>query len=135
MAMIDDIMAQLQSMGINVSGGFTGLPDISGFNISQALQGQYGLTEQQLPPSMFQGISSDLIKGGLAGTYSPQVQATGQTLMDKMLTQAQGKVGKQAFGGFAGSGQQQQYAGGIKDVYSKNWTTKGSIDKIGTGYD
>tara|TARA_R110000824_G_scaffold73856_3_gene187960 strand:- start:7878 stop:8348 length:471 start_codon:yes stop_codon:yes gene_type:complete len=122
MAMIDDIMAQLQSMGINVSGGFTGLPDISGFNISQALQGQYGLTEQQLPPSMFQGISSDLIKGGLAGTYSPQVQATGQTLMDKMLTQAQGKVGKQAFGGFAGSGQQQQYAGGIKDVYGKGMT-------------
>ena len=122
MAMIDDIMAQLQSLGINVSGGFTGLSDISGSHISQALQGQYGLTSQQLPSSMFQGISSDLIKGGLAGTYSPQVQATGQTLMDKMLTQVQGKAGKQAFGGFAGSGQQQQYAGGIKDVYGKGMT-------------
>ena len=71
---------------------------------------------------MFQPLSSDLIKGGLAGTYAPQVEATGSTLLSKMLTAGGGQKGFQASGGFAGSGQQQQYAGGIKDVYGKGMT-------------
>ena len=122
MAMIDDIMQQLQSMGLNVSGGFGALSSLGGGDISQALQGQYGLTGEQLPSSMFLPISSDLIKGGLAGTYSPQVEATGQTLLSQMLTAGGGQKGFQAAGGFAGSGQQQQYAGGIKDEYGKGMT-------------
>ena len=122
MAMIDDIMQQLEGMGLNISGGFGGIGGLGASDISQALQEQYGLTGQQLPSSMFQPISSDLIKGGLAGTYSPQVEATGQTLLSQMLTAGGGQKGFQAAGGFAGSGQQQQYAGGIKDVYGKGMT-------------
>ena len=122
MAMIDDIMAQLQQMGLSTGGGFGGIGGLGASEISQALQGQYGLTEGQLPSSLFQPISSELIKGGLSSTYSPQIEATGQTLLDKMLTQTQGQAGKQAFGGFAGSGQQQQFAGQAKDVYGKGMT-------------
>ena len=81
MAMIDDIMAQLGQMGMNTTGGFGGLSQLGGADISQALQGQYGLDSSQLPSSMFQGISSDLIKVGLASTYTPQVEATGSSLL------------------------------------------------------
>ena len=119
MAMIDDIMEQLQSMGLNVSGGFGALANLGGGDISQALQGQYGLTPGELPSSMFQPISTDLIKGGLSSTYSPQIEATGGTLLSEMLKAGGGQKGFQASGGFAGSGQQQQYASGIKDVYGK----------------
>ena len=122
MAMIDDIMAQLGQMGMNTTGGFGGLSQLGGADISQALQGQYGLTQSQLPSSMFQGISSDLIKGGLSSTYSPQIEATGSSLLSSMLTSAGGQKGTQAAGGFAGSGQQQQFTGGIKDVYGKGMT-------------
>ena len=122
MAMIDDIMAQLQQMGMNTTGGFGGLSQLSGGDISGALQGQYGLDSSQLPSSMFQTISSDLIKGGQASTYSPQIEATGSSLLNSMLTSAGGQKGTQAAGGFAGSGQQQQFAGGIKDVYGKGMT-------------
>ena len=120
--MIDDIMEQLTQMGISTSGGFGNISQLGGADISQALQGQYGLGADQLPSSMFQGISSDLIKGGQASTYSPQIEATGSSLLSSMLTSAGGKKGTQAAGGFAGSGQQQQFTGGIKDVYGKGMT-------------
>ena len=122
MAMIDDIMQQLQGMGLGTGGGFMDIGQLDPSQISQALQGQYGLSAGQLPSSLFQPLSSDLLKGGLAGTYAPQVEATGQTLLSKMLTSAGGMQGRQASGGFAGSGQQQQFTGGIKDVYGKGMT-------------
>ena len=122
MAMIDDIMAQLQGMGIDLTGGFSGISGIAPSQVSQSLQTQYGLTPGQLPTSLFQPISGELLKGTMASTYSPQIEATGQTLLDKMLKSAGGTQGKQAFGGFAGSGQQQQFTGGIKDVYGKGMT-------------
>ena len=62
MAMIDDIMQQLQSMGLDIGGGFGNIGTINPGQISQALQGQYGLSAGQLPSSMFQPLSSDLIK-------------------------------------------------------------------------
>ena len=39
-----------------------------------------------------------------------------------MLQAGTGQRGMQAAGGFAGSGQQQQFASGIKDVYGKGMT-------------
>ena len=106
MAMIDDIVGQLSQLGIDTQ-GFSGLSQLGPEQISTALQGQFGLTSSQLPSSLFQPISEELIKGSLTSTYSPQVQATGQTLVDKMLQSGQGQMGRQAAGGFAGSGQQQ----------------------------
>ena len=42
--------------------------------------------------------------------------------LSKMLQGARGQKGVQASGGFAGSGQQQQFTSGIKDVYGKGMT-------------
>lgn len=122
MAMIDDILSQLQSMGIGTGQDFMGISQLGSSDIAQALQGQYGLTEQQLPTSLFQPISQDLLKGGLGSTYSPQIQSTGQDLISQMIQGAQGQLGTQAAGGFAGSGQQTRFTGGVKDVYGKGMT-------------
>ena len=116
MAMIDDIMQQLGNLGLSVSGGFSGLPSVSPEQISSALQSQYGLSSEQLPTSLFQPISGDLLRGALAGTYSPQIEATGSTLLSNMLESGTGQKAAQAAGGFAGSGQQHQFSSQIKDV-------------------
>ena len=122
MAMIDDIMQQLSNLGINPEGGFSGIAGISPEQVSQQLQSQYNLSSEQLPTSLFQPISADLLRGGMASTYSPQIEATGGSLLQKMLKLGTGQQGMQAAGGFAGSGQQQQFASGIKDVYGKGMT-------------
>ena len=108
MAMIDDIMQQLSNLGINPEGGFSGIAGISPQQVAQQLQSQYGLSSEQLPTSLFQPISADLLRGGMASTYSPQIEATGGSLLQKMLK--------------LGTGQQQQFASGIKDVYGKGMT-------------
>jgi len=121
MAMIDDIVGQLSQLGIDTQ-GFSGLSQLGPQQIATALQGQFGLSGSQLPSSLFQPISADLLRGGMASTYSPQIEATGGSLLQKMLKLGTGQQGMQAAGGFAGSGQQQQFASGIKDVYGKGMT-------------
>ena len=118
MAMIDDIMQQLSNLGINPEGGFSGIAGISPEQVSQQLQSQYNLSSEQLPTSLFQPISADLLRGGMASTYSPQIEATGGSLLQKMLKLGTGQQGMQAAGGL----QQQQFASGIKDVYGKGMT-------------
>ena len=75
MAMIDDIVGQLSQLGIDTQ-GFSGLSQLGPQQIATALQGQFGLSGSQLPSSLFQPISEELIKGSLSSTYSPQVKAT-----------------------------------------------------------
>ena len=122
MAMIDDIMQQLQGMGIDVGGGFSGISQLGAGDIANAMRNVYGLSAGQLPSSMFQTISSSLIEGSMPGTYSPQIQATGQTLLGDMLQSAGGQKGIQAAGGFAGSGQFGKQQASVKDVYGKSMT-------------
>ena len=122
MAMIDDITQQLQGMGLDLQGGFSGITGLDPTQISGALQSQYGLTASQLPTSLFQPISQDLLRGAMPGTYTPQIEAAGSTLLDKFLQSISGVAGRQASGGFAGSGQEQSYLGQAKDVYGKGMT-------------
>ena len=119
MAMIDTIMEQLQNLGIDTQGGYAGISDISPEQMASAFQSKYGLNASQLPSSLFQSIPQDVLKAGLSSTYSPMVESTGQNLLGNMLESMSGKQSRQAAGGFAGSGQQQQFVSGIKDVYGK----------------
>ena len=122
MAMMDDILTQLEDMGINVGGGFSGIPSIDPTQVSGALGSQYGLDPSQLPSSLFQRISPDLVKGTSASTYTPQIESTGSTLLSNMELLLGGTQGRQAAGGFAGSGQQSEFVQGAKDVYGKGMT-------------
>ena len=124
MALLEDILGQLGGMGFGAEGGqgglsYMSLADISPEQISSRLQSYYGLSGQDLPAQMFQGISSDILQAGLGKTYSPQVEAHGASLLSKLRETAGGQTGKRAFGGFAGSGQQRDFSRGAKDVYGK----------------
>ena len=119
MALMDDILQQLQGLGF---GGSYGFGDISGFTPEQiqlAMQSSFDLGPQDLNSAMFQGISEDLLSGAMGKTYSPFLQATGQNLLGDLATQMGGKTARQAGGGFAGSGQFQQFESGARDVYGK----------------
>tara|TARA_R110002020_G_scaffold204652_2_gene408959 strand:+ start:11980 stop:12489 length:510 start_codon:yes stop_codon:yes gene_type:complete len=132
MALLQDILGQLTDMGFGAYGQGTGeefegqapldymsISQLSPSTISQTLQNYFGLQQQDLPAHMFQGISSDILQSGLGKTYSPQVEAHGSSLLSKLREKTGGQKGKRAFGGFAGSGQQQKYTAGARDVYGK----------------
>ena len=117
--MIENIMQQLQGLGLNTGGSFMDISQLGAGDISTALQGKYGLTAGQLPPSLFQPIAQGLLESTLTSSYAPQVEATGGNLISKMITNVQGQPGTQAYGGFAGSGQQKRFLDESKDVYGK----------------
>ena len=125
MALLQDILSSLSEMGFesgtggNWGGDYMGISGIDPSNISSTLQNYFGLGSQDMPAHMFQGISSDILKSGLSSTYAPQVRAGGQSLLGNLQQTAGGQKGMQAAGGFAGSGQQQRFTQGAKDVYGK----------------
>ena len=118
MALLQDILEQLQTMGFEDAtyGG------ISGYNqqeIAERMRAHYGLGAQDLPDSLFRTISEDLLQKGLSSAYSPQIQARGASLSGDLASTLGGQKGQQAFGGFAGSGQQQRFSQQARDVYGK----------------
>ena len=123
MALLQDILGTLEGMGFNwggqAGGNYMGSSEISPSQIASTLRGYYDLGDEALPSHMFEGISSDILKSGLASTYAPQVRAGGQSLLADLQKSTYGKVGKQAAGGFAGSGQQGMFTQQAKDVYGK----------------
>ena len=118
MALLDDILTQLQTMGFQDT-TYGGISGISSNQIGEALRSHYGLGAQDLPSSMFQTISEDLLQQGLSSAYSPQIQARGASLSSDLRRTLGGQKGQQAFGGFAGSGQAQKFGQQAKDVYGK----------------
>ena len=121
MALLQDILSQLGQMGL----GTSTLGGIAGFDpsaISKGLSQTYDISEKDLPSSLFQGISAGTLEGGMAKTFSPMIEATGESLLGKLTQQVGGKAGRQAFGGFAGSGQQGAFTQQAKDVYGKGMT-------------
>ena len=120
MALLQDILGQLTDMGITSQGtAYSDLSDIGAPQIASGLQSYFDLEGEDLPAHMFQGISSDLLQAGLGKTYSPMLEASGGSLLSKLQGQMGGKEAREAYGGFAGSGGQRQFATGAKDVYGK----------------
>ena len=122
MPLLQDILQQVQQMGVGSPQSYMGIGGISPGDISTGLQGYFGLTGQDIPAHMFQGISSDLLRSGIGSTYSPQIQAQGSSLLGNLQQTLGSQKGMQAAGGFAGSGQQQQFTQSAKDVYGKGMT-------------
>ena len=132
MALLQDILGQLGDMGFG-TGGQLGYEDISTLtpeNIAGNLRSYFNLGQADLPAHMFQGISSDLLQQGLGKTYSPQIQAGGSSLLSNLQQTLGGQQGKQAMGGFAGSGQASRFQQGAKDVYGKGMSDV--LTKVGS---
>jgi len=130
MALLQDILAQLVDMGVMEEGqGWGDIANVSAPSIAGALQNYYGIDQETLPPHLFQGISSDILQQGLQKTYSPQIQATGSSLLSNLQSTMSGQKGKQAMGGFAGSSQASSFQQGAKDVYGKEMA--GALSSVG----
>ena len=119
MALIQDIIGQLQDFGFDIQ-SFGDIGGITPGQISSQLQSFYGTSD--LPSHLFQGISSDLVRSGLAKTYSPQIEAKGSTLLSDLQKTFSSPQATKAYGSFADSGQQQDFAQSAKDVYGKGMT-------------
>ena len=118
MALMDDILTQLSGMGFGTE-TYMGIGDIDPQTISTKLKDYFQLDTADIPAHMFQGISSDVLRSGLASSYSPQIEASGASMLGKLQETLGGEQAAQAYGGFAGSGQQQAYTQSAKDVYGK----------------
>ena len=114
------ILQALQSMFGEM--GWNQLSGLTSEDISSAFASEYNLGQQDLPSGMFQPITEQMLKGASYKTYSPQIQAKGQSLMSDLYSGLGGKKATTAAGGFAGSGQFGKQQTGIKDVYGKSMT-------------
>lgn len=107
------------------------IANIDQHEIAAAMRNMYNLNPVDLPHTMFQGatIGRPMLQAALQKTYSPQIEAQSQTLLSDLMEKTSGKTMRQAGGGFAGSGQQQRYVGGVKDVYGKGMSSV--LSKVG----
>ena len=123
MALLQDILQSLTDVGLSQGtgwgGDYMGISSLDPDDIASKLSTYFDIPEQDLPAHMFQGISSDVLRAGLGSTYSPQVAASGYSLLGKLQETMGGQKSNLAAGGFAGSGQQQRYTQLAKDVYGK----------------
>ena len=114
---MEELIKLLQKMGF--SGNLQGLADTSTGTIASNLAGYYGVPKKHLPEHMFSPISKSDLFATKAQSYAPQIQAGSESLLSSLSQTIGGRKGKRAFGGFAGSGQQQKFMGQAKDVYGK----------------
>ena len=96
--------------------------NISPESIAQSMQKYFNVDYgggETIPAHLFQSIPKSSLQAALGKSYSPMMQASGESLLGKLSQDVGGAKGAQAFGGFAGSGQQGRYVQGAKDVYGK----------------
>ena len=117
-----DYIEQLLS-GLGVSGtSYGGLSSLGPESIASGLATKYGIDKSMLPSTLFQGISPGMMQGTYGKTYSPLIQAKQTPLLQGLTSGIEGLKGRQAMGGFAGSGQAKDYQTGVKDVYGQGMT-------------
>ena len=101
-------------------------PSMTSANIADQFASHYGLAEEGMPhdlvPGMFQSITPEMLQGASYKTYSPQIQAKGQSMLSDLYKGLGGQTASKAAGGFAGSGGFGKQQAGIKDVYGKSMT-------------
>ena len=115
------ILDSLQAMGFGQM-NFGQLSDLTPQQIASQFQQEYGLTAEDLPSAMFQGITPEMIRGASYSTYSPQIQAQGQSMLPGLYKSLGGQAAQQAAGGFAGTSAFGKQQAGARDVYGKSMT-------------
>ena len=81
---------------------------------------EYDIDPEDLPSSLFQSISSGLLKGADYSTYSPMMQTEGSSLLTNLQSSLGGADVTKAHGGFAGSGGAKRKEKQVRDVYGKS---------------
>ena len=112
---IQQLLAQLQGMGLGAGGFGSG-----GADIAETLMGQYNIPEgTPLSAEMFQTINPELLKGASMVAYSPLFQQKQQSALPQLLSQLGGQQTRKAYGGFAGSGGANIAQQQARDVYGQ----------------
>jgi hypothetical protein len=97
-----------------------GLGGLSSEDISEGFATEYDVDFGDMPASMFQQLSPEMLEGASWKTYAPQIQAKGQSLLSGLYKGLGGAGAQKAAGGFAGSGGFQKQQTGARDVYGKS---------------
>jgi len=97
-----------------------GLSGLTSGDIAGSFADEYDIDEGDLPESMFQQISPEMLQGASWKTYAPQVQAKGQSMLSDLYKGLGGSGAQKAAGGFAGSGGFGKQQAGVRDVYGKS---------------
>ena len=113
-----DIMQSLSDMFSNVD-TWSSIGGLSQGDIAGRFADKYDLSSDDVQADMFQQISPEMLKAGQWKTYSPMVEAQGQSLMQDLMKQLTGSQATQAAGGFAGSGARRKKLGGIRGAYTQ----------------
>lgn len=119
MSMIQDILQQLGDWQMNTE-SYGDIANISQSDIAAAMTSGFGAAGEFMNPQMFQTIGTGVLEGGRARTYTPMIEATGQSYLQDLLEGMGGEKSKQAYGGFAGSSQQKRFTRGARDEYGKS---------------
>ena len=102
---------------------YSDIPSITPDQISEGLMGQFGITDaSMLPSSLFTSLTPDILSATYGKTYSPLMQSKQSPLIRDLLNKMSGEKSRQAFGGFAGSGQAKDFVSTAKDVYGIGMT-------------
>ena len=115
------ILDALNQMGFSPM-GWQGLTGLSPGDITSTFAQHYDIEEQDLPSGMFQSITPEMLRGASYQTYTPQIQAKGQSMLPDLYKNLGGQAATKAAGGFAGSGGFRKQQAGVKDVYGKGMT-------------
>jgi hypothetical protein len=114
-----NILDALASMGFGQM-GWGQLSGLSSHDIASTLAGQYGVQQQDLPASMYQSITPQMLQAASYKTYAPQIQAVEQGSLKELYEGLGGRKATLAAGGFSGSGQFGRQQRGIRDVRGKS---------------
>ena len=126
-----DLLGLINQMrGMGFFSGFEGTPsasdiaNLSSTDIMNQIRQTYSIpggdgSGVDLDPGMFSSFDMNQLLGGMQKTYSPQLESAGGSLSDSLAMAIGGKEGKQAYGGFAGSGAGQSFTQGARDVYGR----------------
>ena len=113
-----DSLANVGFQGLN----WSGLANLGQDQISQMFAQHYDLDQQDIPSSLFQKITPEMLQSASYSTYSPQIEAQGQSMLPDLYKNLGGQSATQAAGGFAGSGGFRKQQAGARDVYGKSLT-------------
>ena len=113
-----DSLANVGFQGLN----WTGLANLGQDEISQMFASHYDLNPEDIPSSLFQKITPEMLQSASYSTYAPQIEAQGQSMLPDLYKSVGGQQASQAAGGFAGSSGFQAQQRGARDVYGKSLT-------------
>ena len=119
---IQELLEQLSNIPGLGGYSYSQLPNISPEVILQSMAGMYQTPESMLSPGLYSPISATQMEASKGKAYSPLMEAKGSSLLQQLTQSMGGSKVKKAAGGFAGSGQFEQYKGGAKDVYGAGFT-------------